>query len=69
MTMTADITVKKVFIKLWNKFGRMPSMVPISLEKRFRMRLMGVVSKKHIGERRMLCNMRAWRARDASTVL
>ena len=68
MTMTVVITAKRVFIQLRIKFGRMLSMVSISLEKRFRMRPMGVVSKKHMGERRMLCSMCVWKARDASTV-
>ena len=49
-----EMTVKKVFIQLLIKLGSRLSMVSISLENLFRIRPMGVVSKKDMGERRTL---------------
>ena len=41
------------------------SMIYMSLEKRLRMRPRGVVSKKDMGERRMLPSMLSWRLMEA----
>ena len=50
-----------------NSKGRRLSMNPTSLEKRFKTRPMGLVSKNRMGARRMEANMRLCRIRDALT--
>ena len=57
MTMMVLSTLKNVARKERTERGRVSSMILTSLEKRLRMRPRGVVSKKDMGERRMLLSM------------
>ena len=60
MTMIVETTVNTVLINILMFHGIVSSMVQISLEKRFKMRPSGVVSKNDIGERRILDIMELW---------
>ncbi len=59
------ITPEKVPIQIRRASGMLTSRVSISLEKRFTMRPMGVVSKKDMGARRMLTRRSKCRIREA----
>ena len=61
------ITPEKVPIQIRVVRGMLKSTVSTSLEKRFTMRPMGVVSKKLMGARRMERSRSEWKTRDACT--
>lgn len=58
-------TVKQVMIKERTDCGMVSSMIFMSLENLLRMRPTGVVSKKDMGERRMLSSILSWRDLEA----
>lgn len=60
-TMMTSTTSSRHRMKSSTDWGMTSSIVYISLENLFRIRPTGVVSKKDIGERRMLVNMPLWR--------
>ena len=61
-------TVKKVMMKERMERGIVSSMIFTSFENLLRMRPIGVVSKKDMGERRMLCNILSCRDFEAKKV-
>lgn len=67
-TMMVLKTEKKVMRKERMERGMVSSMILMSLENRFSMRPMGVVSKKDMGDRRMLSSMLLWRVLEAKKV-
>ena len=60
ITMIVDTTVKTVMMNPRSDRGIVSSMVYTSLEKRFRIRPSGVVSKNDIGDRIMLSIIALW---------
>ena len=67
-------TIVAIMLKIWmvhsrNVIGRRSSIISISLEKRFIILPIGVVSKKDIGDRSMLSSIRLWSLADAATIL
>lgn len=67
-------TIVAIMLKIWmvhsrNVIGRRSSIISISLEKRFIILPIGVVSKKDIGDRSMLSSIRLWSLAEAVTIL
>ena len=65
MTITVAMTVQNEAIKSENDRGSISSTVSMSLENLLRIRPRGVVSKKDMGERRMLERRCLWRPLEA----
>lgn len=68
MTTNAPTTISKLSMNIKKVLGSSPSMVLMSSENLFTMRPVGVVSKKDMGERTILCSILWWSEREAMMV-